>query len=786
MDMKKILIFTLACLILVSCSPASSVNGSAQTGQVPNPTPSDPVIGIPNFDHIVLIMLENRDYKSVIGPDTQMPLLDTLAQQEVLLSNYFAVSHPSLPNYIALVSGSTQGITSDCKDCFVNQPNLADLIEASGRTWKSYEESMPSPCFIGDANPYVQKHNPFLYFDSIRLNPARCDRSIVPLTTLDSDLANNQLPNFSLIMPNLCNSGHDCSAATADTWVTDIIARLQDSPSLGINSLIIVAFDEGGDKSTASCCGMGSPAGGQVAVLLISPTAIAGFNDTSAYSHYSLLKTILTAWNLPNLGQTSQNSTQTIYAPWTGQLGLATTNSSLASATPSSGITSSTSPGAPPASCASSSPPSGAYTAEVCFSNPISGDTLSGDVTITGTIKLAGKSRVGVQDLVFYLDGNYLLSSFSSPYTFTLPTGYWVDGSHTLSVDAELRDKFTTRPVDLPVDFNNGVSSLPVNTSRFQPSTGTTPAGGAPFVVAAGGDGASGEASATGVTGLIASLNPNLFLYLGDVYQDGSPSEFYNWYGTTSNFGRFRSITDPTVGNHEYLTPGAVGYFNYWDNIPSYYSFNAAGWHFISLNSNLSKLGASGRSAQFQWLEQDLAANQNSCTIVYYHHPLFNIGPEGPTSALSGIWTLLAQYGVTIVLNGHDHDYQRWVPLDGSGNPSPGGITEFVVGSAGHGIQDIVNTDSRVAYSNDTTPAAFGVLLLQLSQGSASFSYQSTDGSTLDSGVIPCAHAAPLSLAPGLLDGFSAAGNGLREVSFLETYTPMLAARRQRLLVSRA
>jgi hypothetical protein len=153
---------------------------------------------------------------------------------------------------------------------------------------------------------------------------------------------------------------------------------------------------------------------------------------------------------------------------------------------------------------------------------------------------------------------------------------------------------------------------------------------------------------------------------------------------------------------------------------------------------------------------------------------------------LSGIWTLLAQYGVTIVLNGHDHDYQRWVPLDGSGNPSPGGITEFVVGSAGHGIQDIVNTDSRVAYSNDTTPAAFGVLLLQLSQGSASFSYQSTDGSTLDSGVIPCAHAAPLSLAPGLLDGFSAAGNGLREVSFLETYTPMLAARRQRLLVSRA
>jgi hypothetical protein len=234
-----------------------------------------------------------------------------------------------------------------------------------------------------------------------------------------------------------------------------------------------------------------------------------------------------------------------------------------------------------------------------------------------------------------------------------------------------------------------------------------------------------------------------LFLYLGDVYANGSQAEFFNWYGTTSNFGQFRSITDPTIGNHEYLTPGAAGYFNYWNNIPRYYSFNAGGWHFISLDSNLTKIGNSGQSAQSLWLQQDLAANAKSCTIVYYHHPLYNIGPEGSAIALTGIWSLLAQYGVTIVLNGHDHDYQRWVPLDGSGQPSPNGITEFVVGSAGHGIQKIVNTDNRVAYSNDTYPAAFGVLVLQLSQGSASFSYQSTSGSTLDSGFIPCVHVAP-------------------------------------------
>ncbi len=746
--MKKLLVFTVLCLILASCSPANFLGGPVQSGLTPNPTQAipppavitPPASGvIPSFDHIVLIMLENRDYKSVMD-GTQMPLLSTIAKQNVLLSNYFAVTHPSLPNYIALVSGGTQGITSDCTGCFVNQPNLADLIEASGRTWKSYLESMPSPCFLGNANPYVQKHNPFLYFDSIRLNPARCDNSIVPLTTLDTDLANNQLPNFSFIMPNLCNSGHDCSAATTDQWVSGMIARLQGSPALGKNSLIIIAFDEGGEKSTAGCCGLSSPAGGQVAVILISPTALTDFTDNTPYSHYSLLKTILTAWNLPALGQSALDSTLPIEAPWTGQLTPASTDPGSTTA-PTAG-TGSTGPIEVQAtSCISSSPPSGDYTARVCFTNPGSGGTLTGDATVGATVDVTGTSPVGVQDMVFYLDGTYLLTAFSNPYTFSLPTRDWVDGSHTLSVDADMRDKFTTRQGNLTVNFNNGISSIPVNPNQFQPSTGTSPASGAPFIVAAGGDGASGDPAATRVSDLIASINPNLFLYLGDVYQNGSLAEFYNWYGTSSNFGRFRSITDPTIGNHEYLTPGAAGYFDYWNNIPSYYSFNAGGWHFISLNSNLSRLGAAGRADQIQWLQQDLAANAQSCTIAYYHHPFFNIGPEGPTTALSSIWALLAQYGVSIVLNGHDHDYQRWVPLDGSGQPGANGITEFVIGSAGHGLQKITNTDNRAAYYNDNNPAAFGVLVLQLTQGFASFAYQDTNGSTLDSGVIPCVHA---------------------------------------------
>jgi acid phosphatase len=214
------------------------------------------------------------------------------------------------------MSGDTQKITSDCNDCFVNQTNLADLIEASGRTWKTYQEDMPSPCFIGDAKLYAQKHNPLLYFDSIRLNPTRCDRSIVPLTQLDSDLAAKQLPNFAFIMPNLCNSGHDCAPEKADTWVNDMVGKLQASPAFGKNTLIIVAYDEAEKNNVGSCCGLGNKAGGRVAAILISPQAKPGFTDNTEYSHYSLLKTILMAWDLPGLGKTQAAATLPIEAPW--------------------------------------------------------------------------------------------------------------------------------------------------------------------------------------------------------------------------------------------------------------------------------------------------------------------------------------------------------------------------------------------------------------------------------------------------------------------------------------
>ena len=390
--------------------------------------------------------------------------------------------------------------------------------------------------------------------------------------------------------------------------------------------------------------------------------------------------------------------------------------------------------------CASSSPSSGKYTVNICITSPAKAASLTGNATVTATATITSGTNPGVQRMIFNLGTGYLLTDFSSPYTFTLPTAKWADGSYMLYASALMRDGFATAQASIAVTFSNGNSTAPVNTNHFTPSSGTSPASGQPFVVAAAGDGASGEATSAKVISTITSLNPNLFLYLGDVYENGSMAEFYNWYGNgSSNFSVLRAITDPTIGNHEYGNGiKGSGYFDYWNNIPNYYSFNAGGWHFISLNSNTSKIDVSPTSPQYLWLQQDLMANSQTCTIAYYHHPLFNIGAEGSTTAMSSIWSLLAQYNVPIVLNGHDHDYQRWVPLNGSGQPSTGGITEFVAGGAGHGLQTFVTTDSRVAYSNDLNPTAFGVLLLQLSATSANFSYHSSNGSILDSGSIPC------------------------------------------------
>ena len=276
---------------------------------------------VPDFTHIVVIFFENHEYDSVIG-NHSMPYFNSLAGENTLLTQYYAVTHPSLPNYISTFGGDTFGINSDCTNCFLQEPSLADQIEASGRTWRAYLEDMPRPCFTGDYFAYAQKHNPFIYFDPIRLDTARCNQSIVPLTQLNRDLAAGRLPNFIYIMPNLCNSAHDtinplCSLGTADHWLAGtlqmLLAYLQPRATAE-PYLIVITWDEG--QTNHSCCGLPASAGGRVATLLISPLAKSGFQDATPYTHYSLLKTIETSWGLPLLGHAADPGNVVIELPW--------------------------------------------------------------------------------------------------------------------------------------------------------------------------------------------------------------------------------------------------------------------------------------------------------------------------------------------------------------------------------------------------------------------------------------------------------------------------------------
>jgi len=331
MNKKRFAMISSVMLIFLSaCNPATITSASSTIASTPNASGTltsngiptlTPVPHVPDFSHIVVIMFENQEFDEIIGDD-ESPNYNELAGQNTLLTQYYAIRHPSLPNYLALIGGDTFGVTKDCTTCFINAPSLPDQIESSGRSWKAYLEDIPSPCFIGDSGLYAQKHDPFIYFDPIRLDSTRCRRSIVPLTDLTYDLAAGSLPDFAFIMPNLCNSAHNasllnpsCSVEDADEWLANMVKKLQTALDASTETyLIAVTWDEG--TSDNSCCGLPKSAGGRVATLLISPQAKSGFRDATPYTHYSLLKTIETAWNLPLLGHAADQNTALITSPW--------------------------------------------------------------------------------------------------------------------------------------------------------------------------------------------------------------------------------------------------------------------------------------------------------------------------------------------------------------------------------------------------------------------------------------------------------------------------------------
>ena len=248
--------------------------------------------------HVVVIVMENKEETEVLGTK-DAPFLTRLARRYASVPRSYGVRHPSLPNYIALTSGSTHGITDDCEDCHIDARNIVDQLEAKHISWKAYMEGMPRRCFTepsASSGEYRRKHNPFVYYDDITRNPARC-RKVVPFTDLAGDLRRDRLPTFAWITPDMCNDTHDCNVRTGDRFLAGVVPGLL--RAVGPRGFLVVTYDEG--RTAAGCCG-GEAKGGQIATVIAGPRVRRGFKHRGALDHYGTLATIERALGQRPLG----------------------------------------------------------------------------------------------------------------------------------------------------------------------------------------------------------------------------------------------------------------------------------------------------------------------------------------------------------------------------------------------------------------------------------------------------------------------------------------------------
>ena len=223
---------------LVSCGTSAS----APAGPGAPATEAGPGVTIQHFSRVAVIVMENREFGDVIG-SSNAPYVNSLANRSGLVTRFYGISHPSLPNYLAMIGGSTFGIHSDCTACHVGSRNLVDQLAAHGISWKAYMEDMPSPCYGGATHhDYAKRHDPFLYFDDIRNNRQRCGH-VVPFKQLGQDLSTNSLPQFVFVTPNVCHDMHDCSTATGDAFLKRRVPPLL--RRLGPNGVLFLLWDEG-------------------------------------------------------------------------------------------------------------------------------------------------------------------------------------------------------------------------------------------------------------------------------------------------------------------------------------------------------------------------------------------------------------------------------------------------------------------------------------------------------------------------------------------------------------
>jgi phospholipase C len=278
-----------------------SASGSATTTAVTLSRPSNKLCGWSappsRYQHVIWIWFENHSYGKIVGSSSAPYMNNTLGTQCGLATNFHNISHPSLPNYLGATSGLTNGLDRDCapSSCSSSSRSIFKQLEQAGLTWKGYAESMTHNCAIYDTSPYAVRHNPPPYYTDVK---ATCPTKDVPLGAAADgnfarDLANDTLPSFAFVAPNLCNDMHDCSVSTGDAWLKTWLTKVVNAPAYNAgNTAVFVTFDEGGGGTHGEDCA--SPSNNDetchVATYVLGPAVPAGARVSTRFTHYSMLR----------------------------------------------------------------------------------------------------------------------------------------------------------------------------------------------------------------------------------------------------------------------------------------------------------------------------------------------------------------------------------------------------------------------------------------------------------------------------------------------------------------
>ena len=272
------LLFIAALVLSCASAPAATTTPSpspSESPATPSPTPTE--TGAPTTPHVFVIVMENASLTTAL----RSPSIERLAAKYALATNYHAVSSPSLPNYLAMTSGSTWGITDDAYHV-LPAGGLGAQLTAAGLSWRAYLEGLTSAGCLGSPYPYALKHNPFAYYGG------SCPGNVVSLDPLEADLVGDT-PSFVWIAPGLCHDGHDCALAEAGPWLEDLVARVVASPAWRDHGALFVVWDEGDGLSS-------------VVPLIVASPDLESRHVEAPYDHYSLLAAIEDLFRLPRLG----------------------------------------------------------------------------------------------------------------------------------------------------------------------------------------------------------------------------------------------------------------------------------------------------------------------------------------------------------------------------------------------------------------------------------------------------------------------------------------------------